>query len=260
MRPRISIRRSVGPSIGPSVGPSVRWSIPNANFSKAWKRVFLTIESARDCAWRREVIGSDERGREGGDEGGGDNGQGEWGDNEVDGIYWMLFLRCWMLTTKHKLQVQQGTSLRREKTFNLVIGPLHHRSARPSVKHNLLAHLIYWDSDCFKMGKTGHLLVSYLDSHHSFAPHCSVNPAALFCLLARSRSRAHGTHEVISCSSMKSFGDGVIESSIYRLSAASWAMIHAKPMRHRYTVHDLRLSRKWESIALSNFVWEMTRI
>ena len=48
------------------VGPSVR----NANFWSARKRVFSIIETARDCAWRREVIGSDEGGREGGDEGG----------------------------------------------------------------------------------------------------------------------------------------------------------------------------------------------
>ena len=49
---------------------SVRPSVRHAYFSYARKRVFSTIETVRDCAWRREVIGSDEGGREGGDEGG----------------------------------------------------------------------------------------------------------------------------------------------------------------------------------------------
>ena len=65
MRPRISMRGSVRPSVR------------NANFSNARKRVFSIIETARDCAWRRKVIGSDEGGRDGGDEGGGDKGRGE---------------------------------------------------------------------------------------------------------------------------------------------------------------------------------------
>ena len=49
----------------------------NANFSNARKLVFSTIEAARDCAWQREVIGTDEGSREGGDEGRGDKGRGE---------------------------------------------------------------------------------------------------------------------------------------------------------------------------------------
>ena len=65
MRPRISTKGSVRPSVR------------NAYFSNARKRVFSTIEAARDCAWQREVIGSDEGGREGGDKGGGDKGRGE---------------------------------------------------------------------------------------------------------------------------------------------------------------------------------------
>ena len=70
MRPRISIRGSVHLSVRPSVDPSVAPSVRNANFSNARKRVFSTMETSRDCAWRREVIGSDEGGRERGDKGG----------------------------------------------------------------------------------------------------------------------------------------------------------------------------------------------
>ena len=39
-------------------------------FSNARKRVFSTVETARGWGLQREVMGSDERGREGGDEGG----------------------------------------------------------------------------------------------------------------------------------------------------------------------------------------------
>ena len=38
--------------------------------------LFMTIETARDCTWRREVIGSDEGAREGGDEQGCGSGSG----------------------------------------------------------------------------------------------------------------------------------------------------------------------------------------
>ena len=58
MRPRMSIRRSVRPLVRQSVGPtiplsvlrSVCRSIGNSLFFNAQKRVFLTIEIARDCA------------------------------------------------------------------------------------------------------------------------------------------------------------------------------------------------------------------
>ena len=76
MRPRISIRGSVRPSVRPSVR--------NAYFLNARKGVFSTIETARDCAWQREGIGSDERGREGGDKGRGDKEWGERGNNKGD--------------------------------------------------------------------------------------------------------------------------------------------------------------------------------
>ena len=56
---------------------SVCQSVCHAYFSNARKPVFLIIVTARDCAWRGEVIGSDEGGMEGDDEGGGDEGQGE---------------------------------------------------------------------------------------------------------------------------------------------------------------------------------------
>ena len=46
-------------------------SVHHAYFLNAQKRVFSTIEAARDCACQREVIGSDDGGREGGDKGGG---------------------------------------------------------------------------------------------------------------------------------------------------------------------------------------------
>ena len=78
-----SVGPSFGPSVGPSVCPSVRSSVTHF-FSNARKRVFPTIETARDCVGWKEVIGRVEGDREGGDEGGGDKGGGEWEDNEGD--------------------------------------------------------------------------------------------------------------------------------------------------------------------------------
>ena len=55
--------------ICPSLPPSLRPSVRNVFFFECAK-AFSTIETAGDYVGQREVIGSDERGREGGDEGG----------------------------------------------------------------------------------------------------------------------------------------------------------------------------------------------
>ena len=52
---------------------SVRPSVLNPFFSNARKRVFLTFETARGWGLQREVMESDEGGREGGDKGGATN-------------------------------------------------------------------------------------------------------------------------------------------------------------------------------------------
>ena len=67
---------------------SVRWSVhPSVRnpFFNARKRVFSTIETARNFGWRREMFGSDEVGKEGCDEGGGDEGGGDNVGDASDG-------------------------------------------------------------------------------------------------------------------------------------------------------------------------------
>ena len=69
----------VCPSVGPSIRPAVTL------FFNARKRVFSTIETARNFGWRREMLGSDEVGKEGCDEGGGDEGGGDNVGDASDG-------------------------------------------------------------------------------------------------------------------------------------------------------------------------------
>ena len=82
MRLCISVTGRVRPSVHPSVRPSIHPSV--TLFLNARKRVYSTIETARDCAWQREVIRSDDGGREGGNKWEGDKGRGKWKDNEGD--------------------------------------------------------------------------------------------------------------------------------------------------------------------------------
>ena len=85
---------------GLSVRPSVRWSVRYPFFFlNERKRVFSTIETSRNFGWRRAVIGRDEGGKEGCDEGGGDEGGAitprDASDGRVSGLVFHQEGRVW---------------------------------------------------------------------------------------------------------------------------------------------------------------------